>query len=190
MSLVSREQEPLALPERRVHVVQGEHYVTDDPSVMLTTILGSCVAACIRDPLAGLGGMNHFLLPGGEGEDVTTDSVRYGAYAMELLVNGLLRQGARRERLQAKLFGGARVISGLTDIGDQNGRFAERYLKQEGINFAGGSLGGERARRIQFWPISGRVRQMALAKDEASVFETERRTKPAAPVDSGALELF
>jgi chemotaxis protein CheD len=66
----------------------------------------------------------------------------------------------------------------------------ERYLKQEGINFAGGSLGGERARRIQFWPISGRVRQMALAKDEANVFETERRTKPAAPVDSGALELF
>ena len=91
---------------------------------------------------------------------------------------------------EAKLFGGARVISGLTDIGDQNARFAERYLKQEGINFAGGSLGGERARRIQFWPISGRVRQMALAKDEANVFETERRTKPAAPVDSGALELF
>ena len=116
--------------------------------------------------------------------------MRYGAYAMEVLVNGLLRQGARRERLQAKLFGGARVISGLTDIGDQNARFAERYLKQEGISFAGGSLGGERARRIQFWPISGRVRQMALAKDEASVFEIERRTKPSAPVESGALELF
>jgi chemotaxis protein CheD len=190
MTIAAHGPDGVQLPERRVHVVQGEHYVTNDPSIMLTTILGSCVSACIRDRLAGLGGMNHFLLPGGEGEDVTNDSVRYGAYAMEILVNGLLRQGARRERLEAKLFGGARVITGLTDIGEQNARFAERYLKQEGISLAGGSLGGDRARRIQFWPITGRVRQLALAKEEANVFEAERRVKPSAPVDSGALELF
>lgn len=190
MSLDQRQQDQTALPERRVHVVQGEYYVTNEPNLMLTTILGSCVAACIRDPLAGIGGMNHFLLPDGGGAQNTPDSVRYGAYAMELLVNGLLRQGARRERLEAKLFGGARLINGLTDIGKQNADFAERYLKQEGISFAGGSLRGERARRVQFWPLSGRVRQMALAKDEANVFEAERSTKPAAPADSGALELF
>jgi chemotaxis protein CheD len=176
--------------ERRVHVVQGEYFVSDEPNVMLTTILGSCVAACIRDPMSGLGGMNHFLLPDGGGDKSATDSVRYGAYAMELLVNGLLRQGARRDRLEAKLFGGARLINGLTDIGKQNADFAERFLKQEGIAFAGGSLRGDHARRVQFWPQSGRVRQMALTKDDAKVFEVERRIAPMVPVESGAVELF
>jgi hypothetical protein len=86
---------------------------------------------------------------------------------MEILINGLLGRGARRDRLEAKLFGGARMIAGLTDIGQQNAEFAERFLKQEGIPVIGGSLRGHHARRIQFWPNSGRVRQMAIANADA-----------------------
>lgn len=179
---------PGAGAERRVHVVQGEFHVTDDPGVVLTTILGSCVAACLRDPVARVGGMNHFLLPG-RGEEAGGDSVRYGVHAMELLVNGLLREGARRERLEAKLFGGARMLEGLTDIGTQNAEFAKHFLQRERIAFTGGSLQGDRGRRVQFWPASGRARQMTIEQGEATVFAAERRAK-AAPVDVGSVELF
>ena len=155
--------------ERRVHVIQGEYCVTDDPSVMLTTILGSCVAACMRDPVARVGGMNHFLLPGVDNRSQTPRGGEYGVHLMELLVNGLLRHGARRERLQAKLFGGSATMRGLCDVGVLNSRFAEHFLHHEGILYVGGSLGGDRGRRIQFWPASGRARATALRKDEAFV---------------------
>jgi chemotaxis protein CheD len=176
--------------ERRVHVVQGEYQVTTDAAVVLTTILGSCVAACLRDPVAGVGGMNHFLLPGDD-RDGDTESLRYGVHSMELLVNGLLQRGARRERMEGKLFGGARMLNGLTDIGEMNSRFAEGFFQREGIRLAGSSLRGEHGRRIQFWPISGRARQIMMEKD-TSVFEAERkRARPAPPAPSdGALELF
>lgn len=181
---------PDAGAERRVHVVQGEFHVTGDPDVVLTTILGSCVAACLRDPLAKVGGMNHFLLPGNSQEAVTgADTVRYGVHAMELLVNGLLREGARRERLEAKLFGGARMLEGLTDIGTQNAEFAKYFLQRERIPFTGGSLQGDRGRRVQFWPASGRARQMTMEQGEAKVFAAERRAK-VAPSDVGSVELF
>jgi chemotaxis protein CheD len=175
-----------ACAERRIHVVQGEYFVTEDPGAMLTTILGSCVAACIRDPVARVGGMNHFLLPG----DGSSDGLRYGVQSMELLVNGLLQRGAHRSRLEAKLFGGARVVSGLTDIGDQNAHFAERFLKDEGIAFSGGSLGGGFARRIQYWPTSGRARQMFLAPAESVVGKELELKAAAAPKDDGQVELF
>ncbi|WP_426958710.1 chemotaxis protein CheD [Muricoccus radiodurans] len=181
---------PLPAPgvDRRVNIVQGEFRVTADPEVVLTTILGSCVAACLRDPVAGVGGMNHFLLPGeigGGGE-----SMRYGVHAMELLVNGLLRRGARRERLEAKLFGGARMLDGLTDVGAQNAAFAERFLREERIAHSGGSLRGERGRRIQFWPVTGRARQLVIEGHEAKVFAEERRVKAPPPVEAGNVELF
>jgi chemotaxis protein CheD len=174
---------------RKVHVIQGEYYVSEEPDLVLTTILGSCVAACVRDNTAGVGGMNHFLLPGDQ-DRPAEGGLRYGVQAMELLVNGLLRRGARRDRLEAKLFGGARLIDGLTDIGDQNAAFAERFLRDEGIRFTGGSLRGDQPRRIQFWPVSGRARQVLLARRDASVFATERQRRPAPREDVGALELF
>ena len=108
---------------KRMHVVQGEQFVTTDPEVVLTTLLGSCVAACMRDPVAGVGGMNHFLLPGGRSSSADRQAERHGVHAMELLVNALLQRGARRDRLEAKLFGGARLIDGLTDVGRQNAEF-------------------------------------------------------------------
>jgi chemotaxis protein CheD len=175
--------------ERRLHVVQGEQAVSRDPQLCLTTILGSCVAACLHDPVAGVGGMNHFLLPG---DKAGASGLREGVHAMELLVNALLAQGAARGRLQAKLFGGGRMLDGLTDVGAQNARFAEGFLRAEGIAHVGGSLRGDCARRVQFWPATGRVRQMQLATADRSAFEGERRrpARPAAPVEAGALELF
>ncbi|HEY1072308.1 chemotaxis protein CheD, partial [Brevundimonas sp.] len=104
------------MTERRIHVGQGEHYVTSDPDVVLSTVLGSCVAMCLRDPVAGVGGMNHFLLPEGAGAG-TDAGRRYGAYAMELLINDVLKAGGRRDRLQAKLFGGGRMFDSLKDVG-------------------------------------------------------------------------
>lgn len=172
-----------------IHVIQGESHVSADPSAMMTTILGSCVAACMFDQRAGVGGMNHFLLPGDDnGGD---EDLRYGVHAMELLINGLLRLGARRDNLRAKLFGGARMVAGLSDIGAKNAAFANEFLAREGLQCVGGSLGGDHARRIQFWPTTGRARQIYASVAPRQVFESELRgkaTKPAA--DSGDLELF
>jgi chemotaxis protein CheD len=182
------------LGERKIHIVQGEQHVDNDPAVVLTTILGSCIAACLWDPMAGVGGMNHFLLPGNDaqarGGQGNEASMRYGVHAMELLVNALLRRGATRPHLQAKLFGGARMIKGLTDIGELNASFAEQFLSAEGIAVIGGSLRGEQGRRIQFWPVSGRARQVLLARETAQILSAERRTAPRPHENAGALELF
>ncbi|WP_298283855.1 chemotaxis protein CheD [Acidocella sp.] len=175
--------------ERKINIVQGEHHVDDDPNAVLTTILGSCIAACIWDGVAGVGGMNHFLLPGdGRHRQPGGDAMRFGVHAMELLVNGLLRRGAVKSRMRAKLFGGARMIKGLTDIGELNANFAEKFLREEGIMLVGGSLRGEQGRRIQFWPVSGRARQVLLARETEQILLAER-VRPA-PVASGAVELF
>lgn len=167
--------------ERRIQIIQGDYVVVDNPDMVVATLLGSCVAACLRDPVAGIGGMNHFLVP----DDREDES--YGVHLMELLVNGLMRRGARRERLEAKLFGGARMMLGLSDVGARNAEFAHRFLKNEGIRFAGGSLGGAQGRRIQFWPVSGRARQSFIQDNPAP-----RPILPSAPAMSGAgeLELF
>jgi len=142
----------------------------------------------MRDPITCVGGMNHFLLPHGE-DGAAKEALRYGAYAMELLINALLRAGARRDRLEAKLFGGGRLTESLPDIGRQNIEFAERFLAHEGIAMNLGSIGGRHARRLQFWPASGRVRQLALNARDDAVFETERR-KPLPARDAGTIELF
>jgi chemotaxis protein CheD len=175
---------------RPVHVVQGEYHVTADPQVVLTTILGSCVAACICDPVAQVGGMNHFLLPGDVERTQGGESLRYGAYSMELLINGLLRLGAQRHRLEGKLFGGGRMLQGLTDVGNLNAAFAERFLKDENITNIGGSLRGDRGRRIQFWPTNGRARQIFMEKAEQTVFQTERRAPPPVVDHDDSVELF
>jgi len=177
-------------PGKRVHVVQGEFYVSTDPDVVLTTILGSCVAVCLRDPQVKVGGMNHFLLPDGKVEGLD-EGRRFGAYAMELLINDLLRSGARRERLEAKMFGGARMFGGLSDVGASNIAFAEKFLADEGIPVLGGSVGGVGARRVQFWPHSGRAQQRTVTdSNELVPLREVARPKPAPVEDEGAVELF
>ena len=171
--------------ERRVHVGQGEHLVTSDPDVVLSTVLGSCVAMCLRDPVAGVGGMNHFLLPEGAGAG-TDAGRRYGAYAMELLINDVLKAGGRRDRLEAKLFGGGRMFDSLKDVGASNAAFAERFLADEGIPVVGSSLRGAGGRRLHYWPVTGRALQRGVTDAVAP-----RPAPPPPPsVDSGALELF
>lgn len=171
---------------RKVHVIQGEHYVSGDPDVMLTTVLGSCVAACLYDPVARLGGMNHFLLAdaGAHGD---AEAVRYGAYAMEVLINSLLKMGASRSRLQAKVFGGARMFDGLSDVGANNARFIRRFLEDEGIALLSESLGGLSARRVEFWPESGRARVRHASAPAVEAPAPTRRPKPA---PTGEVELF
>jgi chemotaxis protein CheD len=167
--------------EKRINIVQGEFKVSDDPHVVLTTLLGSCVAACIRDPLTKIGGMNHFLLPG----DAGASSEQLGVHLMELLVNGLMRKGAQRERLEAKIFGGARMMAGLSDIGARNAEFAKKFLAYEGIKLVSHDTGGTQGRRIQFEPASGRALQSYIAK----VVETAP-AKPPPRLSVGDVDLF
>ncbi|MBY0562008.1 chemotaxis protein CheD [Hyphomicrobium sp.] len=174
--------------ENRVHIIQGEFFVTSDRNVMVTTILGSCIAACIRDPLAGVGGINHFLLPGNLNGTSGADE-RMGVHLMEMLVNGLLKAGGRRDRLEAKLFGGARTVRSHSDIGKHNAEFAQRFLKAEGISYVGGSTGGLQGRRIQYWPVSGRARQILLA-GPAQIEKPVQMPAATVDVNAGELELF
>ena len=171
----------------RINIIQGEYRVSEDPHAVITTLLGSCVAACMYDPVMRVGGMNHFLLPGEQGEGNSAHATRYGVHLMELLINGLLNLGASRKHLRAKLFGGANTVRGIAHIGTSNAKFAKGFLERENIEFVGGSLGGERGRRIKFWPTSGKAMQMFVAgpsEEHVTIF------KPIAQPVSGELELF
>jgi len=142
-----------------VKLLPNEFYVTDE-DLMLTTVLGSCVSACMRDPFSGIGGMNHFMLP--EGGDISSPesvSMRYGAYAMEVLINELLKAGAVRHRLEAKVFGGGAVLSVMqqTQIGRHNADFVLRYLEMEGIPVLAQDLNGSHARRIHYFARTGKA---------------------------------
>ena len=171
--------------QKRVNIVQGEYFVSEDHDVMVTTLLGSCVAACLHDPVAGVGGINHFLLPGELGGR-SSDAARVGVHLMELLVNGMLKLGANRNRLQAKLFGGAKTVAGLADIGKANAEFARQFLDCEGIPILAASLGGMVGRRLQYWPAEGRARQHFMATRVAGP------VAPRQPLNerAGELELF
>lgn len=178
---------------RRVHVIQGEFKVMNDPNVVLTTILGSCVAACMRDPVVGVGGMNHFLLPGSaEAMAAGGDATRYGVHLMELLINGLLKQGARRDRLEAKIFGGAKTIARFSNVGEQNARFARQFLMDEGIQVVGESTGGEHGRKLEYWPSTGRARQHALTgvETQKTVAMEQQRPAPVVRPVENAIEFF
>ena len=169
-----------------VQLTLGDTYVTADPEEVLTTILGSCISACIRDSSAGIGGMNHFLLPDGNSGDRAARC--YGINAMELLINDILKHGGDRRRLEAKLFGGANVVAALTDVGSRNIAFARQFLNDEGISIVGGDVGGDLARRIQFAPASGRARQAVVKGAEPRLVEEEltalhKKTQTAAAVD-------
>lgn len=145
---------------RRINLFQGQCETSSDPDVYFATILGSCISVCLRDPTAGVGGMNHFLVPGDQRSGEL--SLSHGVHAMELLINALLKQGAQKRRLEAKLFGGSHVVAGVSDIGRSNTAFAEQFLADEGIPCVGKSVGGGKARRLHFWPVSGLARQMQV----------------------------
>lgn len=168
--------------ERRIVITQGQQEASSDPDLVLTTLLGSCVSVCLWDPLAKAGGLNHILLPSQKSASTQADLA--GLNAIELLINAVLKEGAMRERLIAKVFGGARMVAGLSDIGDANADFVVRVLEREGIDVAGKSLGGSSARNLMFWPSTGVARLKLVAGDVPVVPE-----KVVAPAGND-LELF
>jgi len=141
-------------------ILPGEYYFTPKDMVIVT-VLGSCVAACIRDRVTGIGGMNHFMLPsnGGDSEGLLSPSMRYGTYAMEVLINDLLKAGAKRENLEAKVFGGGNVLRGFTsmNVGERNAQFVRDYLKAEGIRVVAEDLQDVYPRKVYFFPRTGKV---------------------------------
>ena len=158
-----------------VKMFPGEFYVTNKPDEMIVTVLGSCVSACIRDPLIGVGGMNHFMLAhhtsGAWGTDLR--SARFGNFAMEKLINELLKAGCARERLEVKVFGGGNVTDTTNEVGTENAEFVLRYLQAEGLRCAAKDLGGEQPRRIHYYPATGRVVRRLLGVAETYDVKSE-----------------
>lgn len=139
-------------------IMPGEYYATRR-DMLIVTVLGSCVAACVRDKVSGIGGMNHFMLPGNDSNDIASPSARYGAYAMEILINHLLKLGAQRQNLEAKVFGGGKVLRGFTTrtVGERNAEFVMHYLGVEQIKVVASDLLDIYPRKVYFFPQTGRV---------------------------------
>jgi len=173
-----------------VKLLPGEWFVHDDDDLLLMTVLGSCVAACLVDRGAGIGGMNHFMLPDGG------SAGRYGAYAMELLINEMLKRGARRDRLEAKVFGGGQVMRNFSvmNVGQQNVTFVETFLATERIAIVSRDVLDVHPRRVCLFPKSARalVKRLAPARSEAIAGEESayRGQLQGGSVTGGSVELF
>ena len=177
-----------------IKIFSGDWYVSTKSNEMLATILGSCVSACIRDPIARVGGMNHFLLPGDENADnAVSDSARYGVFAMECLINGILKAGGRKDRFEVKVFGGGNVINNSARIGSKNAKFIRDFLHTEGYQITSEDLEGDHPRRLHYFPATGKVMMRLLRRKEDMVVveEEARYTKEIIPhpIESN-IELF
>ena len=165
-----------------VRILPGEYFVTRSDEA-IATVLGSCISACVRDPVRRVGGMNHFMLP----EDTTSGrsswldpqaglATRYGSFAMESLINDLLKCGARKERLEVKLFGGGNILSALTDIGARNIEFARAFLRLERLAVSAEDVGDVFPRRVVYFPATGRVLVRRLKSlDRQQIVNAERQ---------------
>jgi chemotaxis protein CheD len=177
-----------------VKILPGEYYVTGK-DMLIVTVLGSCVAACIRDPLTGVAGMNHFMLPDGGSHGVLSASARYGSFAMELLINQLLKLGARRSALEAKVFGAGNVLRALSagNVADRNAAFVLDYLKTENIPIVAQDLGGTQPRKVYQFVKTGKVRVKRITETRNdTIFERERnyRSQLVQTEPAGDVELF
>lgn len=175
----------------------GEVYVTKSNEA-ITTLLGSCVSACIRDPLAGVGGMNHFLLPSGNGtlqDQQMSESARYGAWAMEALINAIISHGGSKGNLEIKLFGGANVVGQMThyEVGEMNQQFILDYIEREGLFVRARDLGGKHPRKIIYFPQTGLVKVRELSNDNQDGVMTKEckyRDSLAKEPSKNNIELF
>ncbi len=156
----------------RVHKIQaakllpGEYYVTTQNEA-ITTVLGSCVSACVRDRVFGVGGMNHFMLPISDGQgwgdaDLVSTATRYGNYAMEHMINNILTHGGRRKNLEVKIFGGGQIIASMSSVGLKNINFVREYIAAEGLTLVGEDVGDIYPRKIVYYPKNGRVKLKKL----------------------------
>lgn len=175
-------------------VLPGEYYVTRR-NMVLVTVLGSCVTACIRDVDSGVGGMNHFMLPEEAGGSVVSTSARYGTFAMEVLINHLQKMGVRRNKLEAKVFGGGAVMESLisTNVGVRNAEFVLDFLKTEKIPIVAKDLLDSYPRKVYFFPQTGRVLVRKLHRvhnDTLFTRENEYRSRLSETKVEGDIELF
>ena len=177
-----------------IKIFAGDWYITHRDDEMLATILGSCVSACVRDPQVGVGGMNHFLLPGDESLiSQASDAARYGVNAMESMINGMINAGAEKKRLEFKVFGGGNVINNSAKICSKNAAFIREYLKREGYVVTSEDLEGEHPRSLHYYPITGKVMMRKLRRkedydvvDEEAMYARKISKKPL----EGEIELF
>ena len=175
----------------------GEFYVSHSGE-LITTILGSCVAACIRDTKIGIGGMNHIMLPNADRynkwkETPVSLKTRYGNIAMESLINFILSKGGRRENLEIKIFGGAALFNFVEDVGRKNIEFVKMYLIKEGLKITNEDVGGRRPRKIHYYPVSGRVRVKQIASmHNQTLYDREQEYLTTVSRNSlvGNIELF
>lgn len=177
-------------------ILPGEYYYTSK-DMLIVTVLGSCVAACIRDRVSGLGGMNHFMLPdgGGDSDNPVSASMRYGTYAMEVLINQLLKSGARRENMEAKVFGGGAVLRGFTaiNVGERNAEFVLKYLRAEKMRITAEDLNDVYPRKVYFFPRTGKVlvkKLMQVHNDTLVKREQDYASRLKTNVVAGDVELF
>lgn len=181
-------------------ILPGEYYVTVDNEIVVT-VLGSCVSACIRDRILGIGGMNHFMLPATTNDlshhvangGPSTEATRYGGYAMEMLINDILKHGGRRENLEVKIFGGGKIISNMSDVGKRNIDFVEHYLEDEGFQVLSKDTGDIYPRKVVFHPITGVVKVKKLRSIHNNTLikrEEEYQHKIEDKPTSGEIELF
>ena len=180
-------------------VMPGEFFVSRR-NEMFTTVLGSCISACIRDPVAGVGGMNHFMLPQASSFDesfskngAASTANRYGAYAMENLINTILKYGGRRENLEVKIFGGGQIIQGMTDVGQRNIEFARWFLAMEKLNIVAEQVGDVCPRRVNYFPKTGVVLVRRLRSLQASAIvqrEQQYMSNIAETNSGGEIDLF
>jgi chemotaxis protein CheD len=179
-------------------LLPGEYYTTNEDTLIVTT-LGSCVSACIRDPLMGVGGMNHFMLPeagGAKDGGVLSHSARYGTFAMEVLINNLLKLGGRRAHLEAKVFGGGNVLAGmtLTNVGERNAVFVQEFLQSEGIRIVAKDLIDVYPRKVYYFPKTGKVMVRKLRNlHNHTILEREtdyRSNLKQSSSQGGEVELF
>ena len=180
-------------------ILPGEYYVTTTEE-MITTVLGSCISACVRDRIFGVGGMNHFMLPDcghnatlSSGGDYLSAETRYGSFAMERLINDVLKNGGRRENLEVKIIGGGRIIEKMTNVGLRNIEFARSYINTEGFEIAAEDVGDIYPRKLVYFPLTGKVRVKKLRSlhnntiiEREDHYMHEIEEKPV----SGDVELF
>ena len=178
-----------------VKILPGQYHASGGPG-SITTVLGSCVATCLWDPVLCIGGMNHFMLPGGPsaGASPWEVSARFGVYAMEVLINEMIHLGADRRRMVAKAFGGARVLQGFDtlDVGAKNVEFVLAFLKEEGIPLAARDLGGVSPRKIHFFPATGKVqvKKLHLQGDDSLQREEREYLTRMGRSQGGDVEIF
>jgi len=173
-------------------ILPGEFYVTiTDESI--STVLGSCISACIRDRKLGVGGMNHFMLPATAEEGAMGSANRYGNFAMENLINEILKNGGKRENLEVKVFGGGKILQNMTDVGERNIAFVREYLKIEGIHVVSEDVGDTCPRKVIYFPASGKAllkKLRSLHNDTVVTREKSYMKDLVVKPDEGDIELF